>query len=302
MTGRGFALAAGGVLALTPGVLALVDQDAVRRYFEREDRRLVLGAGVARASLYWDQLAPIARRAGIEEGRFFAVALAESQFNPHAVSPTGAEGMWQFTPPTGVEYGVPDRGSRFDPVRSAEAAARYLVRLEQRFGDWQLAVAAYNLGPTALATTLRRTGAGSWSMVRRHVRAETRDYVPKIEWLAEEIYPAFIRGEARDWGVRVVLGESGDTWFGLARRYGCELAELRVLNRGELRAGTPVALPPRRHLLAEGESLATVAASAGVGVLELQAANHGWEDLATTGATIRVPVLPQLRPGVEGLR
>lgn len=294
MKAAGLSLAAALALGLAPGAAhGFSDEAAVRSYFEREDRRLLIGAGVARAPLYWHELEPIARAHGVPPATFFAVALAESQFNPHAVSPTGAEGMWQFTPATGLDYGVPDRGSRFDPVRSAGAAARYLVRLEQRFGAWDLAVAAYNLGPTALAATLRRTGAGSWTALRPHVRAETRDYVPKIEWLAREVFPLFESGEANDWGVRVVRAERGDTWFGLANRFGADLAEVRMLNRGDLRVGTPVALPPVRRWIEEGQSLASLARSAGLDPAEVVRCNPAV--VGAPGELVRIPVAPALR-------
>lgn len=279
-------------LTVSTALAALGDRDAVRRYFERDDRRLLLGAGVARAALYWDRVAPAAARHGVPADVFFAVALAESQFNPHAVSPTGAEGMWQFTPPTGTEYGLPNRGARFDPERSADAAARYLARLDQRFGDLDLAVAAYNLGPTALAATLRRHRAASWSAVRPHVRAETRDYVPKIDWIAAAIYPAFLAGTASDAGVRVELAQAGDTLYGFARVHGAAIEELRMLNRGDLRPGTPIAVPPRVHLVAAGESLESLAATAGVSITEIVRANDQLipGDPLEAGAVLRIPV------------
>lgn len=271
--------------------LALVDREAVRQYFEREDRRLLIGAGIARAPLVWQLVAPAARRHGVPEATFFALAMAESQFNPHAVSPTGAEGMWQFTAETGREYGVPDRASRFDPQRSAESAARYLARLEKRFGHQDLALAAYNIGPTALAATLRRTGTRSWLAVRPHLRAETRDYVPKIEWLAEELYPAYLDGAASDAGVRIETASAGETLYAVARRYECSIEELRMLNRGELRVGTPIAVPPLRRVVLAGETLEQIALESSLSLEELRRAN----DLAVgRGAVpdqvLRIPV------------
>jgi hypothetical protein len=154
-------------------------------------------------------------------------------------------------------------------------------------------VAAYNLGPTALAATLRRTGAGSWTALRPHVRAETRDYVPKIEWLAREVFPQFENGEANDWGVRVVRAERGDTWFGLANRFGVDLAEVRMLNRGDLRVGTPVALPPVRRLIEEGQSLVSLARSAGLDPAEVARCNPA--GAGEPGELVRIPVAPAPR-------
>jgi soluble lytic murein transglycosylase-like protein len=73
--------------------------------------------------------------------------MAESNFNPFAISPAGAEGIAQFIPSTAASYGLADP---FDPVEAMEAEAHLMSDLIRRFGSPQLALAAYNAGPGAV--------------------------------------------------------------------------------------------------------------------------------------------------------
>ncbi len=84
---------------------------------------------------------------GLPVGLLDAVAEVESMFDPHAVSPAGAQGLMQFMPGTATEMGV----DPFDPVSAIDGAARYLARDIERFGSVELALAAYNAGPGAVA-------------------------------------------------------------------------------------------------------------------------------------------------------
>lgn len=114
-------------------------------------------------------------------------AEAESSFNPAAQSPVGARGLFQFMPATAREYGLalePD-DERLDPAKSAAAAARYLAVLHRRFGDWALALAAYNCGPARLSKALSKTGGRTFADVQSSLPAETRLYVPKIDALLQ---------------------------------------------------------------------------------------------------------------------
>lgn len=112
-------------------------------------------------------------------------AEAESSFNPAAQSPVGARGLYQFMPSTAKEYGLSldPSDERLDPAKSAAAAAKYLSVLHRRFGDWALALAAYNCGPARLSKALAKTGSKTFADVQSSLPAETRLYVPKIDAL-----------------------------------------------------------------------------------------------------------------------
>ena len=85
--------------------------------------------------------------------------IIESALNPTAVSRVGAAGLWQFMPATGKQYGLKLNSlvdERRDPVKSSQAAARYLRDLYKIFGDWNLVIAAYNCGPENINKAIRR--------------------------------------------------------------------------------------------------------------------------------------------------
>ncbi len=110
------------------------------------------------------------------------VAEAESSLNPSARSPAGAKGLFQFMPDTAKAMGLrtflPDE--RTDPDRSARAAARYLRTLYGRFGNWALALAAYNAGEGRVSRTLAAKRATTFTAIADALPAETRMYVPKV--------------------------------------------------------------------------------------------------------------------------
>lgn len=109
----------------------------------------------------------------------------ESALNPDAVSRAGATGLWQFMLSTarGLSLEVNSLvDERRDPYRSSEAAAKYLKQLHEIYGDWSLAIAAYNCGPGNVNKALRRAGGDSstkdfWTIYPL-LPAETRGYVP----------------------------------------------------------------------------------------------------------------------------
>ena len=110
------------------------------------------------------------------------LAIVESALKPKARSRVGATGLWQFMFATGKEYGL-DVSSyvdeRRDPIKSTEAAAKYLARLYKIFGDWDLALASYNSGPGNVSKAIRRSGGYTnyWN-IRPHLPRETAGYLP----------------------------------------------------------------------------------------------------------------------------
>lgn len=117
------------------------------------------------------------------------LAMAESGFQAKAKSYARAVGLWQFIPSTGRNYGLKIDwyiDERRDPVKSTVAASRYLKKLYDEFGDWEIAAAAYNAGEGKLNRAIRHSKTDDfWKLTqRRYLKAETRNYVPKIMALA----------------------------------------------------------------------------------------------------------------------
>src|SRR5438045_6924175 len=126
----------------------------------------------------------IVKEEGIPQDLIY-LAQAESGFHSLAVSGVGARGMWQFMCSRAKGYGLQRNfwvDDRQDPEKSTRAAARHLKDLYTQFGDWYLAMAAYNSGPGRVQSAVKRTGyADFWELYRRNVLPkETRNYVPII--------------------------------------------------------------------------------------------------------------------------
>jgi membrane-bound lytic murein transglycosylase D len=111
------------------------------------------------------------------------VAEVESGFNPEARSPVGASGLFQLMPETARSLGLRSwpQDQRYQPAPSAQAAARYLKRLHTQFGDWRLALAAYNAGEGRVRGLLRRHESRSFDAIATQLPAETQMFVPKVE-------------------------------------------------------------------------------------------------------------------------
>jgi membrane-bound lytic murein transglycosylase D len=140
-------------------------------------------ASLERAGKYKEMILKNLRDQGVPQDLIY-LAVAESGFQPQALNPrSGAGGMWQFMP-TGA-YGLARNGwfdERFDPEKSSLAYAKYMKTLYNQFGDWYLAMAAYDWGPGNVQRAVMRTGyADFWELYRRNVLpGETKNYVPGI--------------------------------------------------------------------------------------------------------------------------
>lgn len=141
-------------------------------------------SALTRMSMYRDAFVRILEEERVPIG-LLGVALVESGFNPFALSPKGARGIWQFMPATALRYGLsvqPDNDHRTHPEHSTRAAAKYFRFLYNQFGDWKLALAAYNTGEARVQRIIGRTGIRDFEeMSRRGLFAkETRNYVPAV--------------------------------------------------------------------------------------------------------------------------
>ena len=164
--------------------LMMTDQVAgFINYFSNRGRGTVERA-LARSGRYEAMIRRTLQQEGVPQDLIY-LAQAESGFHSLAVSKAGARGMWQFMGSRAQGYGL-ERSwwvdDRQDPEKATRAAAHHLRDLYNQFGDWYLAMAAYNSGPGTVQSAVKRTGyADFWELYRRNVLPkETRNYVPII--------------------------------------------------------------------------------------------------------------------------
>ena len=174
-------------ISATVSQLPLEQNDTVLsyiHYFSTERGRKTLIAGLRRAGRYKDLIQRILDEEGVPR-ELMCLAQAESGFLPRAISYKKATGMWQFMQYSGKEYGLqqsPNCDDRLDPEKATRAAARHLRDLYAMFGDWYLAMAAYNCGPGCVDRAVQRTGyADFWELSNRNaLPRQTMHYVPLI--------------------------------------------------------------------------------------------------------------------------
>ena len=164
----------------------IVLNDSVKaylNYFQEEipDR---FGIWLGRSTRYLPMMKEAFRKYGLPEDLIY-VSLIESGFNPRAHSRAHAVGPWQFMKATGRTYGLRVNrwvDERRDPEKSSDAAARHLKDLYEHFGTWPLAMASYNAGQRRIQQALKRGRVDNYWDLRstRHIRRETKGYVPKF--------------------------------------------------------------------------------------------------------------------------
>ncbi len=158
--------------------MEIPNRKEIIRYMRRMlKNKKSLEIALKRASLYVPHIAPILRKYGLPE-ELALLPVIESGFNPFAVSRAGAGGIWQLMPQTARHYGLRVDNvvdERFDLIKSTHAAAKYLKDLYELFGDWSLALAAYNCGEGCV---MRKTGGIDFWKFKEALPKETRNYVP----------------------------------------------------------------------------------------------------------------------------
>ncbi len=209
-----------------------------------------------RAGKYKEMIQKIFRDEGVPQDLIYQ-AVAESGFQPQAMNRSGAAGMWQFMPYTGA-YGLERNGwfdERFDPEKSTHAYARYMKTLHDQFGDWYLAMAAYDWGPGNVQRAVMRTGyADFWELYRLNaLPKETKNYVPLI------VAAIIMAKNPAQYGLDTVtpepsvLSDTVQVDYAVDMRLvadvtGSTLPEIVALNPSLLRLSTPRDIPFDLHL------------------------------------------------------
>jgi membrane-bound lytic murein transglycosylase D len=224
--------------------LANIDHERVDYWVQRlqTDRRPILEAALERRGRYGPLVSEALARHGMPQDLVY-LAVIESGFDPRAYSRAHASGIWQFVKETGRRYGLEINRAvdeRRDPVKSTDAALRYLSDLHDRFGSWYLAAAAYNTGENRVGRVMREekgrehgTDAEFYEIFHR-LPAQTRDYVP-VMIAAARIGKApaaygFQVEPLAPWAYRRVTAAPATPLLHLARRVGTTVAAIKELN------------------------------------------------------------------------
>jgi membrane-bound lytic murein transglycosylase D len=296
-----------------------------------------LERALVRSGRYEDMIRRVLKQEGVPQDLIY-LAQAESGFHPLAVSRAGARGMWQFMGSRAKGYGL-ERSwwvdERQDPEKSTRAAAHHLKDLYNQFGDWYLAMAAYNSGPGTVQSAVKRTGyADFWQLYKRNVLPkETRNYVPII------IAVTIMAKNPQQYGLEDVVADKPEPYDSVEIDYPVDLrlvaecvdasaGTLQDLNPSLLRLTTPKnqefelhlpegsrdryltairAIPPdmrvwwRYHNVAPGDTLASVAKAYRSNRKTIAEANGlSEDDKLTPESKLIIPVAPGKHAYSEG--
>lgn len=278
-------------------------------FFTTPRGREIVQHGLSRAARYKLMIQSVLKQEGVPTDLIY-LAQAESAFLPDAVSRAGARGIWQFMPFRGEEYSL-DRSywvdERSDPEKATRAAAEHLRDLYDMFGDWYLAMAAYNSGPLNVSRAIERTGyADFWKLEQLHaLPRQTENYVPIIIALAlvakdPVMYGIQVDPQAPEPVDAITPGKPISLQL-VADATGTDVDDLRGLNPELLRNVTPndpqftLKIPQgtaqkfeqniqqvpedkwtswRLHEMVDGDTLGKVARTYHVALSSLEQANH----------------------------
>ena len=209
----------------------------ILRYIKHSPRQLA--SLQRRAEYYFPMFDDILARYGLPYELCY-LPVIESALNPQAHSPVGAAGLWQIMPSTGKKYGLEINSlvdERLDPVRSTEAACRFLGALYNIFCDWNLVIAAYNCGPGNVNKAIHRSGGKRdfWS-IYPYLPKETRGYLPIFIAAAYAMNYADLHGicpAPAEYSMRT------DTIYTAQRQHLQQIAENLDINIAELRKLNP---------------------------------------------------------------
>lgn len=167
-------------------------EDVRREYQELlREKRPAVCAFTKRSEQYLAYARKVFKERGMPEELAY-LAIVESGYRPDALSKAGAAGAWQFMPQTGLHYGLAQdwwQDERLDPYKATEAAADYLKKLYNDFGDWPTAIAAYNAGEGKISRALSGTGGKDFYELKAlnhkleesaQIKEETKNYVPRF--------------------------------------------------------------------------------------------------------------------------
>ena len=167
----------------------------------------------------------------------------ESAFNPQAFSSAKAAGMWQFIPSTGRDYNLKQnafRDERRDVLASTNAALTYLQRLYNMFGDWQLALAAYNWGEGSVSRAIAKAEAAGrptdFNSLSAFMPSETRNYYPKLQAVKNII------GSPAQFGIKLPIVENQPYFVSIKKTRDIDVklaAQLAELPMDEFKALNP---------------------------------------------------------------
>ena len=229
-------------------------------YYQNGRGRGAIEVGLERLGKYQPMIEKILKEEGVPLDLIY-LCQAESAFEPRALSRAAAKGMWQFISSRGKEYGLRQTwwiDERSDPEKSTRAAARHFKDLYQEFGDWYLAMAAYNSGPLRVQRALEKTGADNfWTLAeKKALPKETINYIPNILALTiigknPEKYGFNVVSASPVETERVAVDKATDLRV-IADAIDLPVEELRTLNAHVLRWTTPPDDPDFQLILPKG--------------------------------------------------